>query len=100
MPRSFRLLPPEPRPDLLARPRLMRTLLGRWECRVTALVGGAGLGKTTVLAQAIAENRLAPRGEDLWFGLETHDATWHVELAAEFERLDAHGVSELLPRDA
>jgi len=74
MPRSFRLLPPEPRPDLLARPRLMRTLLGRWECRVTSLVGGAGLGKTTVLAQAIAENRLAPRGEDLWFGLETHDA--------------------------
>jgi len=74
MPRSFRLLPPEPRPDLLARPRLMRTLLGRWECRVTALVGGAGLGKTTVLAQAIAENRLAPRGKDLWFGLESHDA--------------------------
>jgi DNA-binding SARP family transcriptional activator len=52
----------------------MRRLLGRWECRVTALVGGAGLGKTTVLAQAIAENRLAPRGTDLWFGLESHDA--------------------------
>jgi ATP/maltotriose-dependent transcriptional regulator MalT/DNA-binding SARP family transcriptional activator len=74
MPRSFRLLPPEPRPDLLARPRLMRTLLGRWECRVTVLVGGAGLGKTTVLAQALAENRLAPRGDDLWFGLEPQDA--------------------------
>jgi DNA-binding SARP family transcriptional activator len=52
----------------------MRTLLGRWECRVTTLVGGAGLGKTTALAQAIAENRLAPRGQDLWFGLEPHDA--------------------------
>src|SRR6266511_1848032 len=74
MPRSFRLLPPEPRQDLLARPRLMHTLLGRWECRVTALVGGAGLGKTTVLAQAVAENRLAPRGQDLWFGLEPQDA--------------------------
>jgi ATP/maltotriose-dependent transcriptional regulator MalT/DNA-binding SARP family transcriptional activator len=74
MPRSFRLLPPQPSPTLLARPRLMRVLLGRWESRVTSLVGGAGLGKTTVLAQAIAENQLAPRGRDLWFGLEAHDA--------------------------
>ena len=73
MPRSFRLLPPQPSPGLLARPRLMRALLGRWEYRVTALVGGAGLGKTTVLAQAVAENQLAPRGVDLWVGLEAAD---------------------------
>ena len=32
------------------------------------------MGKTTLLAQAIAENRLAPRGEDVWIGLEEHDA--------------------------
>jgi LuxR family transcriptional regulator, maltose regulon positive regulatory protein len=103
MPRSFRLLPPEPRPDLLARPRLMRTLLGRWECRVTALVGGAGLGKTTVLAQAIAENRLAPRGEDLWFGLESHDANADrlaravvAALADDDERLTPSAVAELV----
>ena len=74
MPRSFRLLPPEPSPMLLPRPRLVEALQGRWERRVTAVVGGAGLGKTTVLAQAVADNALAPRGQDLWLGLEPHDA--------------------------
>jgi LuxR family maltose regulon positive regulatory protein len=71
---SFRLVPPEPRTDLVPRPRLMRSLLGRWEHRVTSLTGGPGLGKTTVLAQALAENRLAPRGEDRWVGVEAQDA--------------------------
>jgi DNA-binding SARP family transcriptional activator len=41
---------------------------------VTSLIGGPGLGKTTLLAQAIAENRLAPRGDDIWIGVEQHDA--------------------------
>ena len=72
--RSFRFVPPEPRLDSLTRPRLLRSLLGRWQHRVTALTGGAGLGKTTLLAQAIAENRLAPRGEDVWIGVEEPDA--------------------------
>ena len=74
MPRSFRFVPPEPRADLLTRPRLLRSLVGRWSHRVTALTGGPGLGKTTLLAQAIAENRMAPRGEDVWIGVEAHDA--------------------------
>jgi DNA-binding SARP family transcriptional activator len=74
MARSFRFVPPEPRTDLLTRPRLLRSLAGRWEHRVTSLVGGPGLGKTTLLAQAIAENRLAPRGDDVWIGVEEHDA--------------------------
>jgi DNA-binding SARP family transcriptional activator/ATP/maltotriose-dependent transcriptional regulator MalT len=38
------------------------------------VVGGPGLGKTTLLAQAVAENRLAPRGEDVWLGLAPGDA--------------------------
>ena len=59
MPRSFRFEPPEPRPGSLTRPRLLGTLLGRWEHRVTSVVGGPGMGKTTILAQAVAENRLA-----------------------------------------
>src|SRR5262245_14909729 len=74
MSRSFRFVPPEPRPDSLTRPRLLRSLLGRWQHRVTAVTGGPGLGKTTLLAQAIAENRMAPRGDDVWIGLEEHDA--------------------------
>jgi ATP/maltotriose-dependent transcriptional regulator MalT/DNA-binding SARP family transcriptional activator len=52
----------------------LRSLLGRWDHRVTTVVGGPGLGKTTLLAQAVAENRLAPRGEDVWLGLEPGDA--------------------------
>jgi LuxR family maltose regulon positive regulatory protein len=74
MRRSFRFMPPEPRLGLLTRPRLLRSLAERWQHRVISLTGGPGLGKTTLLAQAIAENRLAPRGKDVWIGVEPHDA--------------------------
>jgi LuxR family transcriptional regulator, maltose regulon positive regulatory protein len=74
MPRSFRFEPPEPQPGSLMRPRLLCALVGRWEHRVTSVVGGTGMGKTTLLAQAVAENLLAPRGEDVWIGLEQGDA--------------------------
>jgi len=74
MPSSFRFAPPTPRLDLLTRPRLLRALLGRWERSVVAIVGGPGLGKTTLLGQAVAENLLAPRGEDVWVGVEARDA--------------------------
>ncbi|HEX8805234.1 MAG TPA: hypothetical protein VF743_13600, partial [Acidimicrobiales bacterium] len=74
MPHSFRFEPPSPQPGAVTRPRLLRTLLGRWESRVTSVIGGPGLGKTTLLAQSIAENRLAPRGEDVWLGVEVADA--------------------------
>jgi LuxR family transcriptional regulator, maltose regulon positive regulatory protein len=78
MPSSFRFEPPAPRPGSLTRPRLLRALLGRWEHRVTTVVGGPGLGKTTLLAQALAENRLAPRGEDVWLGLGPGDDEGHT----------------------
>lgn len=74
MAHSFRFDPPEPRPDLLVRPRLLRSLTERWRHRVTYLTGGPGLGKTTLLAQAIAENRLAPQGEDVWIAVDPADA--------------------------
>ena len=74
MPHTFRFEPPEPRPGSITRPRLLRALLGRWEHQVTSVIGGPGLGKTTLLAQSLAENRLAPRGHDVWIGLEAADA--------------------------
>lgn len=70
----FRFEPPRPKARSLTRPRLLRALLGRWEHRVMYVTGGAGLGKTTLLAQAVAENRLAPRGDDVWIGLQPGDA--------------------------
>ena len=37
------------------------------------VVGGAGFGKTTLLAHAVAENRLDPFGQDLWLQLTDRD---------------------------
>jgi DNA-binding SARP family transcriptional activator len=54
----------------LLRPRLLLAVQGRWERRVTAVVAGAGFGKTTLLAQAVAESRLARAGVDVSLGLE------------------------------
>jgi DNA-binding SARP family transcriptional activator len=89
---SFRFSPPEPRDGTLARPRLLRALIGRWEHRVTLLVGGPGLGKSTLVAQAVEENRMAPRGEDVWVGLEPHDngdGALACAVAGALARLDA-----------
>ena len=57
----------------MRRPRLLRALIDRWEHRVTVIVGGPGLGKTTLIAQVLAENRLEPRGDDVWVGVEPQD---------------------------
>jgi DNA-binding SARP family transcriptional activator len=72
--RSFRSGPSELRRGLLLRTRLLSVLLDRWSQRVTVLVAGPGFGKTTLLLQAIAENELAPRGRDVWIGVEAQDA--------------------------
>ena len=52
--------------------------MARFDHRVTTVVGGPGLGKTTLLAQAVAENKLAPRGEDVWLGLSPADGDGHA----------------------
>ena len=49
-------------------------MFGRWDHRLTIVLGGPGFGKTTLLAQAVVENRLAPRGRDLWVAVERPDA--------------------------
>lgn len=50
------------------RPRLLELALQRFDRRVLAIVAGAGFGKTTLLAQAVGENRLAGAGRDVWIG--------------------------------
>src|SRR6516225_3283220 len=50
----------------ILRLRLVRLLEGRWDRPVTLLVAGPGFGKTTVLAQAVRANQVAPRGIDVW----------------------------------
>ncbi|HEY8547960.1 MAG TPA: hypothetical protein VIL36_23035, partial [Acidimicrobiales bacterium] len=69
MRRSFRFAPPTTRVGLLPRPRLLAALQQRWHHRVTVVAGGPGLGKTTLLAQAVHANRVAPWGDDVWLGL-------------------------------
>lgn len=63
---------------MLVRPRLLSTLRGRFERRVTVVVGGPGFGKTTLLAQAVAENSLDPLGIDCWVRCEADDAVASV----------------------
>ncbi len=61
--------------DSLSRPRLLLAVQGRWSRPVTAIVAGAGFGKTTLLAQAVRENRLARSGVDVYLRLEPGDAS-------------------------
>lgn len=73
MSRPFRAQPPE-LTDALLRPAVLRRLLARFEARVLVVRASAGFGKTTALAQAVDQNRLAPRGRDVWIGCEPGDA--------------------------
>ena len=73
MSRPFRAQPPE-LGDALLRPALLRRLLARFESRVLVIRASAGFGKTTALTQAVDQNRLAPRGRDIWIGCEPGDA--------------------------
>jgi len=61
---GFRFAPPTVPEGSLLRPRLLALLQDRWQRRLTAVVAGAGFGKTTLLSQAVAENRLTPLGRD------------------------------------
>ncbi|MGM1065607.1 BTAD domain-containing putative transcriptional regulator, partial [Saccharothrix sp. Mg75] len=57
---------PRPLDVELPRLRLVDRLARRWEHPVTAVVAGAGFGKTTALAQAVRAHLLEPRGVDVW----------------------------------
>ena len=73
MTRPFRTEPPRPPVGGLLRPRLLALLARRWEQRVVVVRGAAGLGKTTLLTHAVRENRLAPRGIDVWLTADDAD---------------------------
>ena len=69
----FRFAPPPPGAHTRVRLRLLARLRRRWEHRLTLVVGGAGFGKSTVIAQSVAENRIAPEGRDVWLGVDAGD---------------------------
>lgn len=58
--------PLAPRRASVLRPRLLSLLRERFRHRATVVAAPAGFGKTTLLAQAVAENELAAEGLDLW----------------------------------
>ncbi|HEX4906091.1 MAG TPA: BTAD domain-containing putative transcriptional regulator [Acidimicrobiales bacterium] len=80
MHRPFRFEPPSPTPAAVLRPRLLEPLARRFEARLVTVEAGAGLGKTTLLAQAVSENRLAPRGRDVWLTCDPADASASILL--------------------
>ena len=57
---------PPPLCGELARTHLVTRLASRWNVPVTAVVAGAGFGKSTLLAQACRADAVAPRGIQAW----------------------------------
>jgi LuxR family maltose regulon positive regulatory protein len=77
--RPYRYAPPRPGRPLVRRSDLLRRVQGRWERPITVVVAGAGFGKSSLLAQAVDENTLAPRGDDCWLGCGPGDEDpWHL----------------------
>ena len=87
--RPFRWAPPAGAPGSVLRTRLLLPLTRRFAVRLVAIEAGAGFGKTTLLAQAIAENRLMPAGDDAWLSCDTADASESHLLAAMLAALGA-----------
>jgi ATP/maltotriose-dependent transcriptional regulator MalT len=63
---------------MLIRPRLLSTLRGRFDRRLTVVTAGAGFGKSTLLVQAIDENVLDTLGVDAWVRCTPDDAAASV----------------------
>ncbi len=71
---AFRFQPATGRLDrVVQRPRLLNLLRDRFDHRLTLVVGPAGAGKSTALAQAVESNQIDPYGVDVWFGAEAAD---------------------------
>jgi LuxR family transcriptional regulator, maltose regulon positive regulatory protein len=70
---GVRFEPPTGGRPRLIRPRLLDRLRHRFTTPVTLVAAPAGFGKTTLLGQAIEENRLAPHGLDRWLTCHADD---------------------------
>lgn len=62
----FRSRPPAPPSHAIRRLRLLEVMSTRFDRPLTVIVGGGGHGKTTLLAQSMAENAFESRGSDVW----------------------------------
>src|SRR4051812_44198624 len=96
MSRALRYAPPLADRGLIVRPRLLAPLRTRFERRLTAVVAAAGFGKTTLLAQAVSENALAPLGDDRWLTCQQDDAALSFLASGAFS---AVGLPQPLPED-
>jgi LuxR family maltose regulon positive regulatory protein len=88
MSRALRYAPPLANRGLIVRPRLLAHLQTRFERPLTAVVAAAGFGKTTLLAQAVRENALAPVGEDRWLTCQRDDSALSFLGAGVFSAVD------------
>lgn len=88
MSRALRYSPPVPDRSLILRRRLMPQMHHRFDRAVTAVVAPAGFGKTTLLSQAVAENKLAPIGVDRWLTCQPADRALSFFAAGVFSALE------------
>ncbi len=98
--RGFGTPPPGiqlPLPDEILRSRLVDRLDGRWAHPVTVIQAGAGFGKSTLLAQAVRANSVAPKGFEVWHACAPGDVDSNVLSSA---LLRTFGVDRLLPDPA
>lgn len=70
---TLRYEPPQLAPGILGRARLVGVLRGRFDRRLTEVVAGPGFGKSTLLAQAVSENRIEQFGVDIWLRVDRRD---------------------------
>lgn len=73
--RPWRFAPSGIDAGFLRRPRLLTAMHQRWTLPLTTVTAGAGFGKSTLLAQAIAENEIDPAGADVHIRLLPSDAS-------------------------
>lgn len=83
-----KLLPPEPGPFHLARPRLHERLMAGLEGRATIVIAGPGYGKTSLVARFVQDLD----ADSVWYSLDIADRDPWM-----FFRYLIHGIKEHIP---